>query len=117
MFDALSTPRPTISPTRTPAREEELAAGVRESLDYQIRRRTLGIAEQDAPGEAAREIHEAAAADQALSSASVARMQSGAEPHDRSGLHPGYALEQSQLLQLRLDLQGRQFRQAGQAQA
>ncbi|MFI8747275.1 hypothetical protein ACIGKL_19210 [Pseudomonas sp. NPDC077186] len=61
MFDALSAPRPAASPTRAPTREDELDAGVRESLDYQILRRTLGIAEQDAPGEAAREIREAAA--------------------------------------------------------
>jgi hypothetical protein len=60
MFDALSAPRPAASPTRPPTREDELDAGVRESLDYQILRRPLGIAEQDAPGEAAGEIREAA---------------------------------------------------------
>jgi hypothetical protein len=60
MFDAIPAPGPAASPTRTPAREDELDADVRESLDYQILRRTLGIAEQDTPGEADREIREAA---------------------------------------------------------
>jgi hypothetical protein len=46
MFDALSAPRPAASPTRTPAREDELDAGMRESLDYQILRRTLGAYDQ-----------------------------------------------------------------------
>lgn len=61
MIDLLSAPRPSASPASARPREDELDNATRESIDYQILRRTLGIEDEHEPGSAAREVREAVA--------------------------------------------------------
>jgi hypothetical protein len=60
MFDVLSAPRPGNSPANPRPREEELGKAAHESINYQILRRTLGIEDEQKPGEIARELRETA---------------------------------------------------------
>ena len=60
MFDALSAPRPNNSPVSARPLDDELDRATHESINYQILRRTLGIDEEQKPGEIARELRETA---------------------------------------------------------
>lgn len=71
MFDALSAPRPSSSPASPRALDDELDRAARESINYQILRRTLGIDEEQKPGEIARELRETAEPPAVSSSAAV----------------------------------------------
>ena len=71
MFDALSAPRPNSSPANPRALDDELDRAARESINYQILRRTLGIEDKQKPGEVARELRETAEPSAVSSSAAV----------------------------------------------
>ena len=60
MFDALSAPRPSSSPSSPRPSNEELDNAAHESINYQILRRTLGIENEQEPGEIARELRQTA---------------------------------------------------------
>ncbi|MGL4317179.1 MAG: hypothetical protein ACRCTL_11285 [Pseudomonas sp.] len=73
MFDALSAPHSPPASRHRNSLEQELDAGVRDSLDYQILRRTLmPDSEAPVPGEAAAEISQASQQSSSSSSASTA---------------------------------------------
>ncbi|MGG2396507.1 hypothetical protein ACJRW5_06085 [Pseudomonas sp. SH1-B] len=58
MFDALSAPRPLSSPARSQPIDSDLDRTAREPLNYQLLRRTLGLEEQQQPGEIARKLND-----------------------------------------------------------
>lgn len=60
MFDALSAPRPNSSLASPRPLDEELDNAAHESINYQILRRTLGIENEQKPGEIARELKQTA---------------------------------------------------------
>ncbi|WP_187807437.1 hypothetical protein [Aquipseudomonas alcaligenes] len=73
MFDALSAPHSPPTSRHSSSLEQELDAGLRDSLDYQILRRTLmPDSEAPVPGEAAAEISQASQADSASTASSTA---------------------------------------------
>ncbi|UZT77242.1 hypothetical protein OF113_19755 [Ectopseudomonas chengduensis] len=71
MFDALSAPRPSSSPANARPLDDELDRATHESINYQILRRTLGIEDEQKPGEIARELREAAEPPAVSTSAAV----------------------------------------------
>ncbi|VXC75983.1 conserved hypothetical protein [Pseudomonas sp. 8Z] len=56
MFDALSAPRASSASARLRPSDDELDRATRESVDYQILRRTLGIEDQPTPSDLTREL-------------------------------------------------------------
>ncbi|MBB2495691.1 hypothetical protein [Aquipseudomonas ullengensis] len=80
MLDALSAPHSPSSSRHSSNLEQELDAGVRDSLDYQILRRTLmPDSETPLPGEAAAEISQASQQSNTSSSASTAVVDASAQ--------------------------------------
>lgn len=77
MFDALSAPRPSSPPASPRPSDDALDSATRESVDYQILRRTLGIEDQQTPGDITRKLRQqdeppaVASAAEALSQAVV----------------------------------------------
>lgn len=115
MIDALSAPHLPATNTAARERKAETATEQQESLNYQILRRTLNIEETTDPGEAARDINEAA--EQPAVSASAAAVsqavadQRGLELNVSAGTAP-------QLVDpLVLDIAGNGFSTSGLEQA
>jgi hypothetical protein len=61
MFDALSAPRPSNTATSPRPPDDELDRAAHDSINYQILRRTLGIEDEQKPGEIARELRQTTA--------------------------------------------------------
>ena len=111
MFDALSAPRPSSSPASPRPLDDELDRAARESINYQILRRTLGIDEEQKPGEIARELRETAEPPAVSSSAAVVSQ----AVIDQRGLELNVSLGQApqQVDPLVLDMAGNGFSTSG----
>ncbi len=111
MFDALSAPRINISPANPRPQDDELQRATNETINYQILRRTLGIDEEQKPGEVARELRETAEPPAASSSAAVVSQ----SVIDQRGLELNVSLGQApqQVDPLALDLASNGFSTSG----
>ena len=111
MFDALSAPRPLSSPASPRPHDDDLDKAARESLDYQILRRTLGIEDKQKPGEIARELNDTV--EPPAVSASAASVSQAVV--DQRSLELDVTLEQTpqQVDPLVLDLAGNGFSTSG----
>ena len=111
MFDALSAPRPNNSPVSARPLDDELDRATHESINYQILRRTLGIDEEQKPGEIARELRETAEPPAVSSSAAVVSQ----AVIDQRGLELNVSLGQApqQVDPLVLDMAGNGFSTRG----
>ena len=111
MFDALSAPRPNSSPSSARPLDDELDRATHESINYQILRRTLGIEDEQKPGEIARELRETAEPPAVSSSAAVVSQ----AVIDQRGLELNVSLGQApqQVDPLALDLAGNGFSTSG----
>lgn len=111
MFDALSAPRPNSSPTSARPLDDELDRATHESINYQILRRTLGIEDEQKPGEIAREQRETAEPPAVSSSAAVVSQ----AVIDQRGLELNVSLGQApqQVDPLVLDMAGNGFSTSG----
>lgn len=111
MFDALSAPRPSSSPASRRPLDEEFDRAAQESINYQILRRTLGIDDEQKPGEIARELQQTAEPPAISSSAAAVSQavidQRGLELNISSGQAP------QQVDPLVLDLAGNGFSTSG----
>jgi hypothetical protein len=111
MFDALSAPRPGSSPASPRPQDDELDRAARESINYQILRRTLGIEDEQKPGEVARELRETAEPPAVSSSAAVVSQ----AVIDQRGLELNVSVGQTprQVDPLVLDMAGNGFTTSG----
>ncbi|WAJ36443.1 hypothetical protein OU800_17745 [Pseudomonas sp. GOM7] len=111
MFDALSAPRPSSLPASPRPADDTLDSATRESVDYQILRRTLGIEDQQTPGDITRELRQKDEPP-AVSSAAEALSQAVVE---QRGLELEVRVEQTpqQVDPLVLDLAGNGFSTSG----
>lgn len=111
MFDALSAPRPSISPVSPRPLSEEFDNAANESINYQILRRTLGIENEQEPGEIARELRQTAEplpiSDNAATVSQAVIEQRGLELNVSAGQSP------QQVDPLVLDLAGNGFSTSG----
>jgi hypothetical protein len=111
MFDVLSAPRPSSSPASPRPLDEELDRAARESIDYQILRRTLGIEDEQKPGEIARELQQTAEPP-AVSSSAVAVSQAVIDQRSLE-LNVSSGQTPQQVDPLALDLAGNGFSTSG----
>ncbi|QNH07961.1 hypothetical protein HNQ27_11030 [Pseudomonas sp. B11D7D] len=111
MFDALSAPRPSSSPASPRPPDDELDRAARESIDYQILRRTLGIEDEQKPGEIARELQQTAEPP-AVSSSAVAVSQAVIDQRSLE-LNVSSGQTPQQVDPLALDLAGNGFSTSG----
>ncbi|EZH78655.1 hypothetical protein AU05_19215 [Ectopseudomonas composti] len=111
MFDALSAPRPSSSPASPRPLDDELDRAARESIDYQILRRTLGIEDKQKPGEIARELQQTAEPP-AVSSSAVAVSQAVIDQRSLE-LNVSSGQTPQQVDPLALDLAGNGFSTSG----
>ncbi len=111
MFDALSAPRPSSSPASPRSLNEELDNAANESINYQILRRTLGIENEQKPGEIVRELRQTAEplpiSDSAATVSQAVIEQRGLELNVSTGQSP------QQVDPLVLDLAGNGFSTSG----
>lgn len=111
MFDALSAPRPSSSPASPRSLNEELDNAANESINYQILRRTLGIENEQKPGEIVRELRQTAEplpiSDSAATVSQAVIEQRGLELNVSTGQSP------RQVDPLVLDLAGNGFSTSG----
>lgn len=111
MFDALSAPRPSSSPASPRSLNEELDNAANESINYQILRRTLGIENEQKPGEIVRELRQTAEplpiSDSAATVSQTVIEQRGLELNVSTGQSP------QQVDPLVLDLAGNGFSTSG----
>ncbi|WP_244973871.1 hypothetical protein [Ectopseudomonas mendocina] len=111
MFDALSAPRPSSSPASPRSLNEELDNAANESINYQILRRTLGIENEQKPGEIVRELRQTAEplpiSDSAATVSKAVIEQRGLELNVSTGQSP------QQVDPLVLDLAGNGFSTSG----
>ncbi|WP_457977679.1 hypothetical protein L0Y47_18555 [Ectopseudomonas composti] len=111
MFDVLSAPRPSSSPASPRPLDDELDRAARESIDYQILRRTLGIEDKQKPGEIARELQQTAEPP-AVSSSAVAVSQAVIDQRSLE-LNVSSGQTPQQVDPLALDLAGNGFSTSG----
>lgn len=71
MIDSIQPSRPSVSTANSRALEQELEQATRESVDYQILRRTLGIEQEQSSGQVAEELRQASEAPEAAVQAEV----------------------------------------------
>ena len=109
MMDILSAPRLSSSPPQAKSREDELDISTRESIDYQILRRTLGIEGEQDPSQTARTLREATSPAAAEASA-AAVSQAVVEQRE---LELSVTSEVQQVDPLVLDLAGNGFSTSG----
>lgn len=111
MFDALSAPRPSSSSASHRRLDEELDSVAHESINYQILRRTLGIDDEQKPGEIARELQQATEPPAVSSSAAVVSQ----AVIDQRGLELNVSVGQApqQVDPLVLDMAGNGFSTSG----
>ncbi|VEE16866.1 hypothetical protein [Ectopseudomonas mendocina] len=111
MFDALSAPRPSSSPASPRSLNEQLDNAANESINYQILRRTLGIENEQKPGEIVRELRQTAEplpiSDSAATVSQAVIEQRGLELNVSTGQSP------QQVDPLVLDLAGNGFSTSG----
>jgi len=111
MFDALSAPRPSNTATSPRPLDDELDRAAHDSINYQILRRTLGIEDEQKPGEIARELRQTTAPP-AVSSNAVAVSQAVIDQRSLE-LNVSSAQPPQQVDPLVLDLAGNGFSTSG----